>query len=83
MSCSRPSALGLGQRQRANEGNRSSSAISELVQGNGGLGTVARAMRRPGSSGLAGSWARFGKRTRAVGQRQVRRLIPYRRFAWR
>ena len=83
ISCSRPSALGLGQRQRANEGNRMSSAISELVQGNGGLGPVARAMVRPESSGLAGSWARFVKRPKAVGQRQVRRLIPYRRFAWR
>ena len=57
--------------------------MSELVQGNGGLGTVAKAMRQPGSSGLAGPWARFVKRARAVGQRQVRRLIPYRRFAWR
>ena len=57
--------------------------MSELVQGNGGLGTVAKATRQPGSSGLAGPWARFVKRARAVGQRQVRRLIPYRRFAWR
>ena len=57
--------------------------MSELVQGNGALGPVARAMVRPESSGLAGPWARFVKRARAVGQRQVRRLIPYRRFAWR
>jgi hypothetical protein len=60
-----------------------SSAISELVQGNGGLGPVARAIFSPESSGLDGAWARFVKRSKAVGQRQVRRLIPYRRFAWR